>query len=62
MDELLSELGGMGAPAIVILIAAIAVGMLLAQVLGLIAWSIVRAARSGRPQRRTQRQPRRPTA
>ena len=62
MDELLSELGGMGAPAIVILIAAIAVGMLLAQVLGLIAWSILRAARSGRLHRRTHRQLRRPTA
>ncbi|WP_026373764.1 hypothetical protein [Agrococcus lahaulensis] len=60
MRELLSELGSTGVSIAVQIVMAVVVGMLLAQVLGLIAWSIVRASRSARPQRPAERDPRPP--
>ena len=60
MEELLSELTGSGAP--VALLLAVGAGMLLAQVLGLIAWSILGTSRSGRSTRRAKSAACRPTA
>lgn len=61
MDGLLSELGSMGVPIAVQLVMAVGAGVLLAQVLGLVAWSILRASRSARGPRAAKRDPRPPT-
>ncbi|WP_425846222.1 hypothetical protein [Agrococcus sp. TSP3-2-1] len=62
MEAVLAELSSLGVPTVVVLVIAVGLGVVLAQALGLVAWSILRATRRSRAPGSAKRDPRRPAA